>query len=81
MFLLDISNSKYKVINYKKKYYLYYSNNLSDEENIKIFGKCNNKNGHGHNYKGNVIFTINYSMSFQNNYITTQILNIKPYFV
>lgn len=23
---------------------------LSDEENIKIFGKCNNANGHGHNY-------------------------------
>ncbi|CAM9318918.1 unnamed protein product [Lampetra fluviatilis] len=24
---------------------------LSDEENLKIFGKCNNQNGHGHNYK------------------------------
>ncbi|NLO19786.1 MAG: 6-carboxytetrahydropterin synthase [Ignavibacteria bacterium] len=24
---------------------------LSDEENEKIFGKCSNKNGHGHNYK------------------------------
>jgi 6-pyruvoyltetrahydropterin/6-carboxytetrahydropterin synthase len=23
---------------------------LSDEENIKIFGKCNSPNGHGHNY-------------------------------
>lgn len=23
---------------------------LSDEENLKIFGKCNNANGHGHNY-------------------------------
>ncbi|KAF9794988.1 hypothetical protein SFRURICE_011119 [Spodoptera frugiperda] len=23
---------------------------LSDEENKKIFGKCNNPNGHGHNY-------------------------------
>jgi len=23
---------------------------LSDEENVKIFGKCNNPNGHGHNY-------------------------------
>lgn len=23
---------------------------LSDEENKKIFGKCNNVNGHGHNY-------------------------------
>ncbi|XP_022256550.1 6-pyruvoyl tetrahydrobiopterin synthase-like isoform X2 [Limulus polyphemus] len=24
---------------------------LSDEENIKTYGKCNNPNGHGHNYK------------------------------
>ncbi|XP_070621683.1 6-pyruvoyl tetrahydrobiopterin synthase-like isoform X2 [Erythrolamprus reginae] len=24
---------------------------LSDEENLKLFGKCNNPNGHGHNYK------------------------------
>ncbi|XP_028332533.1 6-pyruvoyl tetrahydrobiopterin synthase [Gouania willdenowi] len=24
---------------------------LSDEDNIKVFGKCNNPNGHGHNYK------------------------------
>lgn len=24
---------------------------LSDEENEKVFGKCNNLNGHGHNYK------------------------------
>ena len=23
---------------------------LSDEENLKIFGKCSNPNGHGHNY-------------------------------
>lgn len=27
-----------------------FRNNLSDEENLKIFGKCSNKNGHGHNY-------------------------------
>jgi hypothetical protein len=25
---------------------------LSDEENAKVFGKCNWKNGHGHNYAG-----------------------------
>jgi len=25
-------------------------NKLSDEENKEIFGKCNNPNGHGHNY-------------------------------
>jgi 6-pyruvoyltetrahydropterin/6-carboxytetrahydropterin synthase len=23
---------------------------LSDEENLRLFGKCNNPNGHGHNY-------------------------------
>ena len=23
---------------------------LSEEENLRIFGKCNNPNGHGHNY-------------------------------
>uniref|UniRef100_A0A8C9QPP9 6-pyruvoyltetrahydropterin synthase n=1 Tax=Spermophilus dauricus TaxID=99837 RepID=A0A8C9QPP9_SPEDA len=28
------------------------SKSLSDEENLKLFGKCNNPNGHGHNYKG-----------------------------
>jgi len=27
-----------------------HSDLLSDEENVQIFGKCNNKNGHGHNY-------------------------------
>jgi len=27
-----------------------HSNQLSDEENRKIFDKCNNPNGHGHNY-------------------------------
>lgn len=25
---------------------------LSDEDNIKVYGKCNNPHGHGHNYKG-----------------------------
>ncbi|XP_067914052.1 6-pyruvoyl tetrahydrobiopterin synthase [Heterodontus francisci] len=28
-----------------------HSNCLSAEENKRIFGKCNNPNGHGHNYK------------------------------
>jgi 6-pyruvoyltetrahydropterin/6-carboxytetrahydropterin synthase len=27
-----------------------HNQNLSDEENQNIFGKCNNLNGHGHNY-------------------------------
>uniref|UniRef100_A0A3B4A0X7 6-pyruvoyl tetrahydrobiopterin synthase n=1 Tax=Periophthalmus magnuspinnatus TaxID=409849 RepID=A0A3B4A0X7_9GOBI len=29
-----------------------HSPDLSDEENKKVYGKCNNPNGHGHNYKG-----------------------------
>ncbi|NXP49354.1 PTPS synthase, partial [Heliornis fulica] len=33
-----------------------HSKALSDEENLKLFGKCNNPNGHGHNYK--VIVTV-----------------------
>lgn len=28
---------------------------LSDDENKQVFGKCNNPNGHGHNYKVEVI--------------------------
>ncbi|XP_061764734.1 6-pyruvoyl tetrahydrobiopterin synthase [Nerophis ophidion] len=28
-----------------------HSIHLSDEENKKVYGKCNNPNGHGHNYK------------------------------
>lgn len=28
-----------------------HSNKLTDEENQKIYGKCNHPNGHGHNYK------------------------------
>mmetsp|Transcript_23271 Transcript_23271/g.32526 ORF Transcript_23271/g.32526 Transcript_23271/m.32526 type:complete len:138 (-) Transcript_23271:61-474(-) len=27
-----------------------HNSQLSDEENKRIYGKCNNKNGHGHNY-------------------------------
>lgn len=27
-----------------------HSKHLSDAENVEIFGKCNNPNGHGHNY-------------------------------
>lgn len=34
-----------------------HSNSLSDEENRAIFGKCNNVNGHGHNYKVEVTVT------------------------
>lgn len=27
-----------------------YNPGLSDEENLKVYGKCSNPNGHGHNY-------------------------------
>jgi len=30
--------------------HFYHNPNLSDEENRRIFGKCSNRNGHGHNY-------------------------------
>ena len=32
-----------------------HSNLLSDEENLKLYGKCNNFHGHGHNYTLEVI--------------------------
>lgn len=32
--------------------FIFFSQYLSNEENLKLFGKCNNPNGHGHNYKG-----------------------------
>ncbi len=28
----------------------YHNPNFSPEENLRVFGKCNNPNGHGHNY-------------------------------
>ncbi|CAF96233.1 unnamed protein product [Tetraodon nigroviridis] len=31
-----------------------HSIHLSDEENKKVYGKCNNPNGHGHNYKAEI---------------------------
>lgn len=30
--------------------HFYWSDRLSPEENARIFGKCANRNGHGHNY-------------------------------
>ena len=35
----------------------FYSQKLSDEENVHVYGKCNNVNGHGHNYVGEFIVT------------------------
>jgi 6-pyruvoyltetrahydropterin/6-carboxytetrahydropterin synthase len=40
--------------------HFYHNSAFSPEENLRVFGKCNNPNGHGHNYtlevtvKGNV---------------------------
>lgn len=31
---------------------------MSDEENMRVYGKCNNPNGHGHNYKGQCGFSV-----------------------
>jgi 6-pyruvoyltetrahydropterin/6-carboxytetrahydropterin synthase len=31
---------------------------LSDEKNVEIFGKCNNPNGHGHNYRLEAVVSI-----------------------
>ena len=28
----------------------YWNDDLSEEENVRVFGKCANRNGHGHNY-------------------------------
>jgi 6-pyruvoyltetrahydropterin/6-carboxytetrahydropterin synthase len=30
--------------------HFYHNPNLSPEENLRVFGKCNNPHGHGHNY-------------------------------
>jgi 6-pyruvoyltetrahydropterin/6-carboxytetrahydropterin synthase len=30
--------------------HFYWSDKLSPEENLRVFGKCANRNGHGHNY-------------------------------
>ncbi|KAJ1073407.1 hypothetical protein K5549_017064, partial [Capra hircus] len=38
-------------ISFSATYHLH-SKSVSNEENLKLFGKCNNPNGHGHNYKG-----------------------------
>jgi 6-pyruvoyltetrahydropterin/6-carboxytetrahydropterin synthase len=35
----------------------YHNPNLSAEENRRLFGKCNNPNGHGHNYTVEVTVT------------------------
>ena len=44
-----------------------FSYQLSDEDNRNLFGKCNNPNGHGHNYKGKISWQI---------FITTMTLRV-----
>ncbi|NWZ27532.1 PTPS synthase, partial [Asarcornis scutulata] len=39
-----------------------HSKALSDEENLKLFGKCNNPNGHGHNYKARLLICLLFSL-------------------
>lgn len=43
-----------------------YNKELSDEENEQIFGKCNNPNGHGHNYVLEVVVAgdVNYKTGY-----------------
>ncbi|XP_072098445.1 6-pyruvoyl tetrahydrobiopterin synthase isoform X3 [Mobula birostris] len=47
-----------------------HSNSLSAEENKRIFGQCNNPNGHGHNYKVEV------TVCGEVNPITGMVINI-----
>ncbi len=38
-----------KIVHFNAAHRLH-STQLSNEENLKVYAKCNNKNGHGHNY-------------------------------
>ena len=44
---------------------------LGDEENAKVFGKCNHIYGHGHNYTGNLmqLFMTSHIYNLVNEYI------------
>ncbi|WP_047980868.1 6-carboxytetrahydropterin synthase [Ornithinibacillus contaminans] len=51
-----------KLVNLTRKYHFsaahrLHSDKLSDEENLALFGKCNNPHGHGHNYYLDVTVT------------------------
>ncbi|XP_044777193.1 6-pyruvoyl tetrahydrobiopterin synthase-like [Neomonachus schauinslandi] len=46
------------------------SKSLSNQENLKLFGKCNNPNGHGHNYKVVVI------VHGENDPVTGMVMNL-----
>jgi 6-pyruvoyltetrahydropterin/6-carboxytetrahydropterin synthase len=51
--------------------HLYHSPALSVEENRRIFGKCNNPHGHGHNY------TLEVTVEGEPNPVTGMVLDLK----
>ncbi|NWV70707.1 PTPS synthase, partial [Malurus elegans] len=50
-----------------------HSKSLSEEENRKVFGKCNNPNGHGHNYKD---FPISLLLPLQIDPVSGMVMNL-----
>ena len=51
--------------------HLYNNPNLSAEENRRIFGKCNNPHGHGHNY------TLEVTVAGEPDPVTGMVLDLK----
>src|SRR2546422_8241975 len=51
--------------------HLYHNPNLSAEENRRIFGKCNNPHGHGHNY------TLEVTVEGEPDPVTGMVLDLK----
>src|SRR5215831_2996546 len=51
--------------------HLYHNPNLSAEENRRIFGKCNNPHGHGHNY------TLEVTVAGESDPVTGMVLDLK----
>ncbi|NWY43472.1 PTPS synthase, partial [Sylvia atricapilla] len=53
-----------------------HSKSLSDQENLKLFGKCNNPNGHGHNYKGRRWLPISCVLPLQIDPVSGMVMNL-----
>src|SRR6266852_3097289 len=51
--------------------HVYHNPNLSAEENRRIFGKCNNPHGHGHNY------TLEVTVAGEPDPVTGMVLDLK----
>src|SRR6202044_653820 len=49
----------------------YWNDPLSPEENERVFGKCANRNGHGHNY------TLEVTVAGENNPVTGFVVDLK----